>query len=346
MSRNRIFLCAFLTLTSTFFAVRLPAADGVQLIQGDGKIRIEIQGELFTEYCFSDRLHPWVAPAKGPDNESVLRTNYPQHVYFFPLLGPGGTRMNRNWPMTETAGEERDHPHHRSLWYSHGAVDGVDFWAETPKAGKIVHDRFLEVKGGPKVGVIRSANKWIAPNGEVKLTDERTFRVYARPNRERLFDYEITLQAPAHKDVVLGDTKEGSMAIRVHEEMRLTHGRNKPGKGRIVLSTGVQDAQTWGKRAEWCDYYGPVDGKIVGVAIFDHPGNPKHPTWWHVRDYGLFAANPFGVHDFEKKPAGTGDIRIPAGQSITFRYRFYLHEGDTTQAKVADRYKEYTTAVQ
>jgi hypothetical protein len=297
----------------------LPAAEGIQMTEGPEKVRVEINGELFTEYCFTG------AP----------------HVYFFPLLGPGGTRMNRNWPMTETPGEERDHPHHRSLWYSHGLVNGVDFWAESPKAGQIVHDRFLEVKGGRESGVIRSANKWIAPDGTVKLTDERTFRVYTRPNRERLFDFEITLKAPATEEVVLGDTKEGSMAVRVNEEMRLTRGKSKPGTGRIVLSTGVLDGQTWGKRAEWCDYYGPIDGKVVGLAIFDHPSNPKHPTWWHVRDYGLFAANPFGVHDFEKQPAGSGDIRIPTGQSITFRYRFYVHEGDSVQAKVAERFKEY-----
>ena len=99
---------------------------------------------------------------------------------------------------------------------------------------------------------------------------------------------------------------------------------------------------TWGKQAEWCDYHGPVEGKVVGIAGFDHPANPRHPTWWHVRDYGLFAANPFGVHDFEKKPAGTGNLTIPAGKSVTFKYRFYLHEGDEKQANVAARYKDYS----
>ncbi len=290
------------------------------MTEGTDKVRVEINGELFTEFCF-----------KGAP-----------HVYFYPLLGPGGARMNRNWPMAQTEGEERDHPHHRSLWYSHGSVNGVDFWAESAKSGKIVHEKFLEVKSGRDSGVIRSANKWIAPDGEIKLTDEQTFRVFARPNNERLFDYEITLKAPADKEVVLGDTKEGSMAVRINEEMRLVRGKNTPGQGKIVQSTGVMDDKTWGKRAEWCDYYGPVDGKTVGIAIFDHPTNPKHPTWWHVRDYGLFAANPFGVHDFEKKPAGAGNVTIPAGGSLTFRYRFYLHEGDTGKAKVAERYKDYT----
>ena len=134
------------------------------------------------------------------------------------------------------------------------------------------------------------------------------------------------------------------MAIRLAETMRLKPNKFNVGKptGHIVQSTGVRDADTWGKRAEWCDYYGPVNGKIVGVAIFDHPQNPRHPTWWHVRDYGLFAANPFGVHDFEKKPAGTGNLNVSAGKSVTFRYRFYIHRGDEKEGRVAQYYQEYT----
>jgi Methane oxygenase PmoA len=307
----------------------LVAADGVKITEQADKLRIEINGEHFTDYCFQG------AP----------------HVYFYPLIGPGGASMTRNWPMKEVEGEEKDHPHHRSLWYSHGLVNGVDFWSETPKAGKIVHDKFLEVKSGKDSGVIRSANKWIAPDGSVTMTDERTFRVFTRANHERLFDFEVTLKA-GDRDVVLGDTKEGSMAIRVNESMRGVLAKQKGekkakvGKGRIALSSGVTssgsgDEKAWGKRAAWCDYSGPVDGKTVGVAIFDHPSNPKHPTWWHVREYGLFAANPFGVHDFEKQPKGAGDITIPAGKSVTFKYRFYLHAGDEIAGKVADRYQDY-----
>lgn len=251
--------------------------------------------------------------------------------------------MTRHYPMQrDSKNEQHDHEHHRSLWYSHGAVNGVDFWSETAKAGKIVHDKFLDVKADKESGVIRSANKWIAPDGTVTCTDEQVFRVYSRPKNERLFDFEITLFA-GDKVIVLGDTKEGTMAIRLAETMRLTPNKFNQGKptGHIVQSTGVRDKETWGKQAAWCDYYGPVDGKTVGVAIFDHPSNPRHPTWWHVRDYGLFAANPFGVHDFEKKPPGTGDLKVAAGKSITFKYRFYIHEGDEQQAKVAERYAEY-----
>jgi hypothetical protein len=112
-----------------------------------------------------------------------------------------------------------------------------------------------------------------------------------------------------------------------------------------VNSEGARDGDTWGKRATWVDYHGPVNGQLVGVAIFDHPANPRHPTWWHVRDYGLFAANPFGLHDFEKKPAGAGDLVVARGDTVTFRYRFYFHRGDELEGKVAEQFKEYLASV-
>ena len=127
------------------------------------------------------------------------------------------------------------------------------------------------------------------------------------------------------------------MGVRVAKSMQVAHG-----DGHIVLSTGIRDKETWGKRADWCDYYGPVNGKTVGIAIFDNPKNPRHPTWWHVRDYGLFAANPFGEHDFEKKPKGTGNLTVPAGKKVTFRYRFILHEGDEKQAHLQKLYEDYS----
>jgi len=292
----------------------------VQITQLDDKLRIEINGELFTEYHYKNVPRP----------------------YFYPVLGPDELPMTRKWPLEQTTDEEHDHPHHRALWFAHGDVNGLDFWSEEKNFCKIVHDQFLKIQSGDDYGIIKSTDKWLDHDGAVVCTDVRTLRVYNRPSTERMFDFDITLQAPPDKPVVFGDTKEGSMATRLPETMRLKH-KNGPGEGHIVLSTGVRDDETWGKRADWCDYYGPVDGKTVGVAIFDHPDNPRHPTWWHVRDYGLFAANPFGVHDFEKKPKGTGDYTLPAGKTLTFRYRFYYHEGTESEARVAEHYQDYIT---
>src|SRR5262249_37657703 len=151
------------------------------------------------------------------------------------------------------------------------------------------------IKPGLTSGWLKSRNSWIAPDGKTVCTDDRTFHVYSLADA-RLFDFEITIHT-SQGDLTFGDTKEGSMAIRLAESMRLVRDK-KPGLGHIISSGDARDGDPGGKRARWVDYYAPADGHLVGVAIFDHPSNPKHPTWWHVRDYGLFAANPFGVHEF------------------------------------------------
>ena len=78
--------------------------------------------------------------------------------------------------------------------------------------------------------------------------------------------------------------------------------------------------------------------------MFDHPKNPRHPTWWHVRDYGLFAANPFGQHDFEpaqKNNPKAGELVIPAGGRVTFRWRLLFHTGDEKSARLAEQFAAY-----
>jgi hypothetical protein len=171
----------------------------------------------------------------------------------------------------------------------------------------------------------------------VICTDERLLRFRSDGSAVRSIDYEITLIA-SHGDLVIGDTKEGSMSIRVPSTMTV-NGKN--GKGHIVTSEGLRDGKTWGKAAAWVDYWGPVQNQTVGIAVFDHPSNPRHPTRWHVRTYGLFAANPFGLHHFDNQAGSPGDLKISAGGHVTFRYRFVFHTGDDQQAGIATLYKAY-----
>jgi len=325
------FLTAALVIGATFSAGAQtndrPAAarPGVQITTLTNRLRVEINGQLFTEYYYANVPRP----------------------FCYPLLGPGGLPMTRNYPMQSPEGEEHDHLHHRSFWFAHGLVNGLNFWTEQAPFGLQVHQRFTAVESGADSGVIKSTNNWVASDGRVVCTDDRVLRIYARPDNERVFDFEITLHA-GEQPLVLGDTKEGTLGIRIAESMRLTKpvpkGSKKgpPGDGHIINSEGDRDAAAWGKRAEWVDYVGPVAGKTAGIAIFDHPANPHHPPWWHARDYGLLAANPVGQHDFENLPNHeAGNLVIPARQSVTFRYRIYLHEGDATQACVAERFHDY-----
>lgn len=297
-----------------------PTAAGVQISSQPGKMTITINGLPFTEYHFANVPKPCL----------------------YPVAGPNGAGMTRHFPMTSPEGEEHDHPHHRSIWFSHGLVNGVDFWTEKPGSGRIVHDKFTAVRGGPERGFIRTRNKWLDANGRIVCTDDRSLTFYNTTPDERVFDFEITLNAD-HGELVLGDTREGTLGVRVAETMRLIQPTGQTNaKSRILNSEGAQDAEAWGKRAKWCDYSGLVNGKTVGIAIFDHPQNPRFPTWWMARDYGLLAANPFGQHEFEKlSNPNVGDLRIAAGQNVKFRYRFYIHSGTADEAKVAERYEEF-----
>jgi len=299
----------------------LSANSAVQVKKQGQVVRVTIDGKLFTEYNYQGVSRP----------------------FLYPIIGPTGEGVTRNYPMKEVAGEAKDHVHHRALYFAHGDINGIDFWAETVhrniKPGTTVHEGFLELKSG-KVGIIKSQNKLIAPDGQQVGTEVFTIRISSTGDK-RYIDFQASIQA-THGKLVMGDTKEGMMAIRLASTMRLRAVDKSPGKGQIVTSAGITGKETWGKRAAWVDYFGPVKGQTVGVAIFDHPSNLRHPTWWHVRDYGLFAANPFGKRYFEKLEDKTaGNYTIPNGKSLTLKYRFYLHKGGTEAAKVGAEFKSW-----
>jgi len=310
---------------------RVPWRATVGIERGAGTVAVTLDGRLFTTYFFGD-----AAPK----------------TYFHPILAVDGTQLSRSYPMADVPGEARDHPHHRGLWFAHGSVNGVDFWAEKAgTTGRIVSTGQPTARVDPGsdeaagVAVIEDRRRWLAPDGRQVCTDRLSVRITPLPNGSQ-WDVTITLEAPADAPLVLGDTKEGTFALRLARWMTLPHraqGRDEPGVGQMVNSTGASGAGIWGQRAEWVDYFAPREGIIHGVAFFDAPTNPRHPTWWHVRDYGLFAANPFGRHDFEglKDQPRIGDLTVPAGQSITFRYGVYIHLGDTAAGEVAWLYRQF-----
>lgn len=156
---------------------------------------------------------------------------------------------------------------------------------------------------------------------------------YADPEIRKL-DVDSTLTAV--KLAKFADTKEGFFAIRVADSMREQNG------GMIRDSNGAQrEKNVWGKRADWADYEGMVEGQKVGIAIFDYPQNYNHPPRWHARAYGLFAVNPFGVKDFERTSTASGGYSMQPGQSLRFRYRVIIYSGAEPASKIAAWYADY-----
>jgi hypothetical protein len=279
-----------------------------------GAVEIAIDGQLFTRYIYRGAPKP----------------------YCYPIIGPTGAPVTRGYPMEEIPGESHDHHHHRSFWFTFGEVNGHDFWAESDTTGHQVHRAFEALSSGGACGVLRAVNDWTASDGTKVCEDVRELRVYGIAD-VRLLDFSVTIRA-TDGPVEFGDTKEGMFGFRVASTMRL-----KGGEGTIANAEGDRDGETWGKRAAWCDYAGPVGGDTVGIAIFDHPDNFRYPTYWHVRDYGLFAANPFGLRHFVGDKTGAGRYTLPLGEELTFRYRVLIHPGTCEEARVADWYAEYAS---
>lgn len=296
------------------------AAQTVTLTPGDTGLRIEVDGKLFTEYVTRDVPRP----------------------FFYPVIGAAGENIVRNFPMkADVAGEPQDHPHHRGLWFAHGSVNGMDFWSETKEFGKQEHVAFGEVTAAGSKGSFTAETKWVSHDGKPVLSDSRKITVTALPNGEKQLDFDITLKA-TDGEVILGDTKEGTMAIRVCPQLSY---KEENSTGRAYNTQNDKNKQVWGKRASWVCYYGPdPKGSTVGVVIFEHPKNFRAPTWWHARDYGLFAANPFGIHDFEEKKEEKtlGNHKLAAGESLTLRYRFYFANGKPRPEGLAERFTAYS----
>ncbi|MAK46622.1 MAG: hypothetical protein CMI24_05135 [Opitutae bacterium] len=296
------------------FSFILNASD-ISIVRENGKLIIRAGDDLFTQYIYKDEKR----------SKPVL----------YPVIGPLETPLTRKYPLEEKSeGEESDHPHHASLWYTHGDVNGVDFWAIGKNKGKIIHQEFLEIKGNS----FTSSNFWKDGEGKTICQDQRTLSFYEFDQNERAIDIEITLMATV-EDLVLGDTKEGSMGIRMAPEFRL---RGKVARGSCLNSEGIVGKSIWGKRASWVSYWAKFDKQNMAISIFDHPSNPRHPTWWHARDYGLVAANPFGQHDFERKPKGTGDMKLSLGEKVSFKYGFLFHLGDPLDSNVAQKYLKWS----
>jgi hypothetical protein len=302
-------------------ALQVHAADlpAVKLTTGDTSVQVDIGGKPFTTYRFgADEKPPFVRP------------------FFYPVLAADGTEVTSDQLRTNP----KEHPHHRSIWIAHGDVNGIDHWSfqQKPAPPKQRHIKFAKLEGDGFVEELI----WDDLAGQPLLNEMRTVRFIPYVDGSRGIDVTVQLTA-ASSDVTLADTKEaGLCAVRVAAQISA-----KPmlinSAGGKATNTKEENQFVWGKPADWCDESGMIDGKPYGIAIFDHPSNPRHPTTWHARTYGLVAPNPFGLHEFDKKlPKGAGDFKIPKGQSATFRYRVIVHEGAAATASLGDKYKEFS----
>jgi hypothetical protein len=326
----------------------LQAATPVKVVRNDAQRRADvlIDGRPFTSYMWPDTL-------KKP----VL----------YPIRAASGTLVTRGFPLDPRPGERVDHPHHVGLWFNYGNVNGFDFWnnsdafpaSDRPKMGTILHRGIVEVSSGLQ-GILTTDMDWVIPAGTV-LLKQRTTYTFSGDANTRTIDLDITLTAQNER-VSLTDNKEGTLGLRVTRELEepsdtpdvftdasghpaATPSVNNDGVNGVYLtSEGTKGAAVWGTRGRWCQLSGLVGKEPMAIAIFDRPGNPGYPTYWHARGYGLFAANPLGQKALSDGK-DTLNFAIEPHQSARFRYRVRITSGASPAAgQVEAAWKEWTGA--
>jgi len=315
---------------------------------GLGLLLVAMAGPVGAQVAFEnvDGDHVSVSINGQPFTDFQIGKHYSK-PFLAPLRTANGLIVTRHFPQEMVEGETRDHPHHRGFFIGYGDVNGVNFWETEPESktsgenpsvkGALTVTKLGELKPGKKSGTIQAVIAWTSPDKGEVLEEDRTMTFYA-DKVVRTFDVDLTFTAKT--DLKFADTKEGFFAIRLADSMTGKSGG---------LMTNAQGGQTeknvWGKKSEWVDYDGTVDGQKVGVVIFNNPKNGEEPPRWHSRDYGLFAVNPFGLKEFDPKAEGKGGKEMKAGETLRLRYRVVIHPGDYPKQKIEDLYKDYVKKV-
>lgn len=299
-------------------------------VKNENRVDIYIGSDLFTGFLYPDGLE-----------KPVL----------FPIYDAGNTLVTRGFPMNPRPGEPTDHPHHVGLWLTYENVNGIDFWnnsyaipAEKKSLyGWIKTDSILEISSG-QTGVLRYHANWVNQQNQI-LLEETTRYEFSGSGQERIIDRITDLKAVT--DILFGDAKDGLLGLRLAHELQIPSLKDQQftdNKGNITIvkkdsvangnyltSEGKQGDSAWSTRGEWCKVYGKIGNDSVSITIFDHPGNPDYPTFWHARGYGLFAANPLGEKIFTNGKSSL-NLKLKKGESIRFRYRIFIQNGKSTPA--------------
>jgi hypothetical protein len=273
------------------------SADGARIAISEAAdaLLINVDGMPFTTYHFR----------QGADAQWA-------GAYFFPLRAADGVAVTTNRAL-----DGGDHPHHRSLWFAHGDVNGANTWSFGHQQQR--HLRFSSIGAD---GFVEELD-WQAqaPGTEAVLHEVRSCRIIAGEDGLRALEVTMRLSAGALPAVFhvqgladgKGGVEAGMCAVRVAAAM-VPGGRLENAQG------GLGEQACRNQPAAWCDFTGAVNGKTYGITIFDHPANPGAPQAWHARGYGLLAQT------------GPTSFTIAPGASAVFRYRVSIHLGELSAA--------------
>ena len=311
------------TMTTTQMEIaRVEVADDT--VKGQkSALTVKVNGNFFLVYNYSP----------------TLAAIY--HPYFHPVMGPNDKPITQN---SEISGSLLGHVHHRGVFIGHQKVNGISFWEENEKCGRIVHLGWEQIPSGDE-GLIVEQLAWRDTNGNEVLRETRTARIPDAPIENRILDIAFRLRS-AHGDAVLDATPYNLLACKVLNSMSLMKVKQEYAPpfgslgnfspmdqgGQIINSEGKVNDECRGARARWCDFSGPLgDGTWGGVAILDHPGNLRHPTAWHNWNNMTIMAS-FTYHE---------PFTLREGQELNLMYRVVVHAGDVKKADIERQWKVF-----
>jgi hypothetical protein len=251
------------------------------------------------------------------DGQERVRWHFgPQYPrpFFYPLLGPSRRPLTR---MGHPGAP--DHDHHRSIWFAHHKVLGIDFWSDRTEA-RIVQKQWLAYEDGEAEAAMAVRLEWRDGHDPRPLLEQELV-AGVRPGEgtpggaegETLLELQATFR-PTAESLELGQTNFGFLAVRVARSISAHFGG-----GQLQNSEGQRgEKEVFGQRARWMDYSGEVAaGASEGITYFDHPQNRGHPSSWHVRDDGWMAASP----------CFRGPLSISREEPLVLRYLLFAHGG-------------------
>jgi hypothetical protein len=270
------------------------------------------------------------------DGAERLRWHFgPQYPrpFFYPLVGLSGVSLTR---MGHPGAP--DHDHHRSIWFAHEKVLGINFWSDVTPA-RVRQRQWLAYQDSDDEAIMAVLLGWYDGHDPKELLTQQLI-ASVRPHRDG--GTLVELQAsftPTADSLELGQTNFGFLAVRVAKSISVHFGG-----GRITSSEGRNsEKEIFGKPARWMDYSGPVmvprrrtdsEESVIteaGITYFDHPTNSGHPAHWHVREDGWMGASV----------CRNGPLVIERAKPLVLRYLLYAHAGALDAKEVIRTAEEF-----
>ena len=248
-------------------------------------------------------------------------TRYPR-PFLYPLVDPHGEPLTR---MGHPAAP--DHDHHRSVWFGHRSVGGVDFWSERSGGQHIRQTTWIHYQDGDDAALMAVRLGWFDAHGVKLLSQDLVLSLTELDDGEYLVELQSEFRAEP-TELVLGKTNFGFLGIRVARGVSARYGY-----GELQDSEGRRgEGEVFGRAARWVDYSGiTAANRLAGISYFDHPSNPRHPTLWHVRDDGWMCAS-FCMQ---------APLVLHRGRALRLRYGLFVHRGRTPRQRIEAVWQDF-----